>query len=112
MADKIRKCDEKFREENQELYKSVMNILKIPGYVQSNNIRSGSLSIVLCDDRSIRLYRSCTEVTEKKRKEVAARQIEFAKEHISAAEDCALSVINIATSNSGDCSIIKYAMMS
>ena len=57
VADKIRKCDVKIRNENQQLHKSVMNILKIPGYVQSNDITSDSFCVVLFDEGSIRLYR-------------------------------------------------------
>ena len=50
--------------------------------------------------------------TEKQHKEVAERQLELTKEYISAAEDSSLSVINIVTANSDDCSLIKDGMMS
>ena len=57
VEDKIGKCDDKIREEKKWLHKSVMNILKIPGYVQSNDITSDMLSILLFDEGSIWLYR-------------------------------------------------------
>ena len=57
MAGKICKREANIHNKNQQLHKSVMNIGKFPGYVQSNDITSGSFCVVLFDEGSIRLYR-------------------------------------------------------
>ena len=58
VAAKIRECDERISRETVKLFKNMKEKLKVSGYVQSNDITKSTLSVVLMDEGSVRLYRS------------------------------------------------------